>query len=469
MYFRILSHACIAVGGAGKTILTDPWLLGSCYWRSWWNYPPVKPELWEGLRPDAIYITHVHWDHFHGPTLKRFDRNTLILVPMFPSDRMRRDLNAMGFEKVVEIPHGGSYALGEDFRITSYQFSPWGDSAVVIETEGIKLFDANDAKLMGQPLKQILRRHGRFDFAFRSHSSANDRVCYRYTDTGDVFEEDASVYAQSFYRFMEMVSPRYAVPFASNHCFLHEDVAQFNRIVETPLQVQRHVESMDGFSSTELRLMLSGDEWDSRTGFSIAPDAWFSDREARIEQYRDENRAKLEASYRIENRVRVRLDEFERFFRPFLSAVPRVLKRSLRGHPIVFAARHGGGADYFLLDVADGEIAQLDPDRLPANPIVFETAAVVLKKAMASNMFSQIGISKRVKYLSRREDARYLNRVNQLLAAYEYEVLPLSRLLSLRTLRVWRRRWRELLLYAQLVVGLRAGKTPYQLEAEHLV
>jgi hypothetical protein len=135
--------------------------------------------------------------------------------------------------------------------------------------------------------------------------------------------------------------------------------------------------------------------------------------------------------------VRVRLDEFERFFRPFLSAVPRVLKRSLRGHPIVFAARHGGGADYFLLDVADGEIAQLDPDRLPANPIVFETAAVVLKKAMASNMFSQIGISKRVKYLSRREDARYLNRVNQLLAAYEYEVLPLSRLLSLRTLRVW--------------------------------
>jgi len=469
MHFRILSHACLLVGGAGKTFLTDPWLLGSCYWRSWWNFPPVQPALWQGLRPDAIYITHIHWDHFHSPTLKRFDRNTLILVPFFSSDRMRRDLRAMGFENVVEIPHGRPYSLGEDFRITSYQFSPWGDSAVVVETEGIKLLNANDAKLMGGPLEQVLRKHGRFDFAFRSHSSANDRVCYRYTDSDEVYSEDAAeVYARSFYRFMEKVSPRYAVPFASNHCFLHRETFDYNGIVETPVQVQRYVDAIGGFSDTELKVMVSGDAWDSRAGFAIAGGDWFSNRDAHIRDYLEENRAKLEASYRIEERVRVRLEEFERFFRTFLAGVPRFMKRPLRGRPIVFAARAGAGVDYFLIDVYAGKIAQIHAHELPEHPIIFETAAPVLKKALAANMFSHIGISKRVCYLSRREDARYIGSLNQLLAAYEYEVLPLSRSLTLRTLRVYARRWRELLLYVRFFLGLRAGKTPHQLEAEHL-
>ena len=69
--FKLLSHASATVSYGGKTILMDPWLLGSCYWRSWWNYPPVKPEIKTNLNVDAIYITHVHWDHWHGPTLKK--------------------------------------------------------------------------------------------------------------------------------------------------------------------------------------------------------------------------------------------------------------------------------------------------------------------------------------------------------------------------------------------------------------
>jgi UDP-MurNAc hydroxylase len=468
MYFRILSHACLLVSGGGKALLTDPWLLGSCYWRSWWNYPPVEPALWEGLQPDAIYITHVHWDHFHGATLKRFDRGTLVLVPEFPSGRMRRDLRAMGFRNIVEIPHAASQAIGDDMRVTSYQFSPWGDSAVVIETEGVKLLNANDAKFMGAPLGQILRRHGRFDFAFRSHSSANDRVCYEFIDSIEAHREDPSVYAESFRRFMTKVAPRYAVPFASNHCFLHRDVVRFNRIVETPSEVRHHVDSTGGLPGTELRIMVSGDAWDSRAGFSMSAEDWFADREARIRAYADANEARLEATYRIEDRVRVRFDEFERFFRDFLAAVPRLLKRPLRGHPIVFAARHGGGVDHFLVDVWAGRVEALEPHQLPAEPILFEAPAVVLRKAMAANMFSHIGISKRVTYRSRREDARHITHLNQLLAAYEYEVLPLSGFLTLRTLRVYLRRWREVILYAQLFVGLRRGRTTHQLEAEHL-
>src|SRR5205814_3195917 len=51
---------------SSKQLLCDPWLVGSAYWRSWWNYPPVPDGLVETLHPDFIYLTHMHWDHFHG-------------------------------------------------------------------------------------------------------------------------------------------------------------------------------------------------------------------------------------------------------------------------------------------------------------------------------------------------------------------------------------------------------------------
>ncbi len=59
MRFQVLSHAGLLLEGRGVSLLVDPWLVGSSYWRSWWNYPPVSPELVANLRPTHIYLTHV--------------------------------------------------------------------------------------------------------------------------------------------------------------------------------------------------------------------------------------------------------------------------------------------------------------------------------------------------------------------------------------------------------------------------
>lgn len=470
MFFQILSHASLLVRSGGATLLTDPWLIGSCYWRSWWNFPPVAPELIENLKPDYIYITHVHWDHFHGPTLKRFSRTTPIVIPLERSSRTRRDLNAMGFSNVIELPHAKSLALSGAFKITSYQFSPWGDSAVVIEAERVSLLNANDAKFMGLPLGQILKNHKPFDFAFRSHSSANDRICYQSTDEGEARarDEDPMLYAQSFFNFMEKVKPKYAVPFASNHCYLHKDVYHLNSIIETPARVQDYLNAVGGFTSTQLQVMVSGDSWDSEKGFDIHNDNWFSDRETHIQRYRQQKMAKLEATYALEDNTRLRLGEVEKYFQRFFKVVPMFLKGSFKNKPIILCARHGGGADYFKVDVHKSTVCQITEAELIPSSIQFETAALILRKAMALNMFSHIGISKRVAYKSREKDARHIRKFNELLAAYEYEALPLRRLFSLRTLRVYARRWREIILYAQLLTGVLTGKSVHQLEAEHL-
>ena len=382
--------------------------------------------------------------------------------------RTKRDLHH-GIENVIEVPHAGSAVLHDDFTITSYQFSHWGDSALVIDAEGVTLLNANDAKIMGLPLAQILTRHARVDFAFRSHSSANDRVCYQYTDEGEpTNSEDPMIYAQSFYNFMERVKPRYAVPFASNHCYLHRDTYRLNNIIETPAGVEQYLASIGGFSASQLKVMVSGDSWDSQDGFDIKSATWFSDRERHLEQYRDEKKDILAATYAREDTTRLSLDEVEKYFTRFCDVVPRVLKASFKGKPIIICAKYRGGTDYFKVDVYAHRVSTVVKSDLGADAIEFETTALILRQAMAWNMFSHIGISKRVVYRSSRQDARHIRKFNELLAAYEYEVLPLHLLFSWRTLQVYIRRWREVLLYAQLTIGLLAGKSIHQLEAEQL-
>ena len=215
-----LSHASVLIKTSESSIIIDPWLIGSCYWRSWWNYPPVDRDSVDNLKVDAVYITHVHWDHWHGPSLKSlFSKDTLIITHDEPNKRSVNDLMNIGFKNIKLLKHGETFELG-DIKITPYQFGLFlNDSALVIETPNMKLLNANDCKIAGTALRSIINRHGPFDFALRSHSSANDRVCYT-LESGDYSFDDKDHYSRSFALFMEAVKPNYAVPFASNHCHL---------------------------------------------------------------------------------------------------------------------------------------------------------------------------------------------------------------------------------------------------------
>ena len=83
MKFTVIGHSCLRIETSGPTILVDPWLLGSCYWRSWWHYPTVAEPSPEVLAPDFVYLTHHHFDHFHFPSMRRIDRDAHVLVPKF--------------------------------------------------------------------------------------------------------------------------------------------------------------------------------------------------------------------------------------------------------------------------------------------------------------------------------------------------------------------------------------------------
>ena len=93
---EITGHAGLRLTAGDRTLLVDPWLGGSAYWRSWWQYPPpvVGPEA---LSPAYVMLSHHHFDHFHFPSMRRIDRTARILIPRFAVDVMPGELANLGF------------------------------------------------------------------------------------------------------------------------------------------------------------------------------------------------------------------------------------------------------------------------------------------------------------------------------------------------------------------------------------
>jgi CMP-N-acetylneuraminate monooxygenase len=114
------AHAPLELSFGGFSLLTDPWLDG----------------LVSGsdLAPDAIWISHDHSDHFHLPTLERFDRATPIYMPDFPNRQIELRCRAAGFTDVNPMPFGRRFELTPDFHITCFEpASLWNDAIVLVE------------------------------------------------------------------------------------------------------------------------------------------------------------------------------------------------------------------------------------------------------------------------------------------------------------------------------------------------
>ncbi|MCI0672822.1 MAG: MBL fold metallo-hydrolase, partial [Myxococcaceae bacterium] len=120
--FRVLSHACLHLARGNTSVIIDPWLSGSCYWRSWWNFP--RAEVDERLLADVKYVvlSHIHWDHRHGPTLKRYFRDRTFIIPDEPCERSERDLRGIGVRNIMRVRHGQTLRLGDGIDASLYQF-----------------------------------------------------------------------------------------------------------------------------------------------------------------------------------------------------------------------------------------------------------------------------------------------------------------------------------------------------------
>jgi UDP-MurNAc hydroxylase len=151
MRITFLGHVGLFVETAHGSVLCDPWFTPA-YFGSWFPFPrndTLDPDRFG--RPDYLYVSHLHRDHFDPAWLARHvDRSARVLLPEFKVPYLEQELRALGFTEFVRTTNGRVHELDglrvAIFAMTEPADGPLGDSAIVLDDGRTRLLNQNDAR-----------------------------------------------------------------------------------------------------------------------------------------------------------------------------------------------------------------------------------------------------------------------------------------------------------------------------------
>ncbi|NEQ78813.1 MAG: Rieske 2Fe-2S domain-containing protein [Moorea sp. SIO2I5] len=258
-------HSCLEVAYKGFSLLTDPWLCGSAFLGSWIHYPAPIVNI-STLRPDAIWISHEHSDHFHKQTLDHFDRSTPIYVPDFPNRRLTEGLTALGFQDIRPMAFGERVQLSKHIHLTCFEpGSLWNDAIVMMEIDGFRLLNINDAGINHRiasllpPVDMVasLFVPGASGYPWTwSHLSQKQKV--------NISKRSAQGLLEMLKQMMKLYGAKYLLPFAGNFTWCHPTHREYVRLMSTNT-LDDVVQLFEG-SDVQVIPLLPGESWESSTG-----------------------------------------------------------------------------------------------------------------------------------------------------------------------------------------------------------
>jgi len=221
---KTLGHATLMIKEDGiPLIATDPWLIGSAYWRSWWlEKYPTKEEIEDVRQAENIYITHSHPDHFHYPSLRHVGQRK-ILHPRFPRYDVPDFLEENGFESEVLEPWKWKQ-IGKNVRVMSLSV-PIDDSVLIIETPNAFVLNFNDSNPRPGYLRLIRDKvitKGKAVVMMKSYSPASIATSmYREGKASPM--KGKKDYSDTARTMAETIGATHFVPFASQVFFSRND------------------------------------------------------------------------------------------------------------------------------------------------------------------------------------------------------------------------------------------------------
>lgn len=248
MQIETLGHAALLIrDDAGKPLLmTDPWLLGSTYWRSWWlqNYPTPE-QMAELANVKYAYITHEHMDHFHPPSIRKLGKEPVYLSPALPQEQIANFLGEKGFNTKVLEPLKW-HQLEKELSILSIPL-PNDDSVLLMHTPTAFIVNFNDAKPRGYQVKRITRyieEHvkGKKKVVFlSSYSPASIVNSFRRSSNMEVMSlRDKKSYVQYVSKMADAIGADYFIPFASQVIFYRSDSSWANEFKVAYKDLEEH-------------------------------------------------------------------------------------------------------------------------------------------------------------------------------------------------------------------------------------
>jgi len=245
MKISAIGHASLFIKDDNNNplLLTDPWLLGSAYWRSWWlQHYPSKDEFSEFQNVKYCYVTHEHPDHFHTPSIKKLGKNPRYLSPNLPEENITKYLNELGFNSKV-LQSKKWHKISETVNILSIPLFN-DDSCLLIDTPTAFIINLNDSKPSKFQLRQIddfLKSNSitKKRIVFSSYSPASIVNSFR-KDSEYISIKDKVDYVDYLNRVMKNLNADFFIPFASQVIFYRPDSSWANEYKVTIDDIKEH-------------------------------------------------------------------------------------------------------------------------------------------------------------------------------------------------------------------------------------
>lgn len=226
--FQFIGNACgIFIGNQGTRLLCDPWLLDGVFEGSWCHYPKLKTTIDDVLDVDALYVSHLHPDHFDERTF-RFDKNKPIIILDHPPNFLTKKLEALGYRNLIKLKDKETTRFNE-FDITL--FAPFAkhpfhetkvgnliDSAMLVACAGVSAFNANDNRPTVEAAQKLRETYGEISLAMLNYNAAGPYPsCFDNLSDSEKHEEHRRILLRNFEHVRELVlalKPRRLLPFA---------------------------------------------------------------------------------------------------------------------------------------------------------------------------------------------------------------------------------------------------------------
>lgn len=236
-HVQMVGHASLMAQSGGKILLTDPWYVDPINCNSIYHWPPLKHSIQElAAMADAIYISHVHPDHFDPVTLEYFSKKIPIYIGNYSNKGFLREFQALGFENITECAFQQLVPVaGTPFQISivesDYQESAAYDSSAIITCPEFTLFNNNDCYLEKHKYEWVAKNF-KVDYGFLGYSHASFfPICFEFEpqEKDKLLGHWSEKHYQAFLDVAAMLRPKLSVPFAMGIRFLHPSMLWQNK------------------------------------------------------------------------------------------------------------------------------------------------------------------------------------------------------------------------------------------------
>lgn len=230
MKLTFIANACCIYESKGFRILSDPWLTDGAFEGAWAHFPPVTTTVEDLLGVNALYISHLHPDHYSKPDMDRFPRHIPIIYLDQEPNYLRKVLKKDGFTNLIGIKDLETVALGP-FELTMYKawcLNPFQtgamgnplDSALVLRDKDHCVLNTNDATPTLPACRFLKSKHGHFDIAQLQFNGAGPfPACFGQTPQ-QASKHHYKLIERNLDYLVDMAAilkPRYTMPFAGQY------------------------------------------------------------------------------------------------------------------------------------------------------------------------------------------------------------------------------------------------------------